>query len=113
VCEPNNRFDLEIPADALGPVLSAVARLGGHVPHAPTMRGSSCALEGDVPAARVHELRQQLPGLTHGEGVLECAFDRHEPVGGRPPIRARSDPNPVNRDEYLLHLARRVREARR
>ena len=89
-----------------------MGRLGGAVPRAPVLSGSSCALEGDVAAARVHELRQQLPGLTHGEGVLECAFDRYEPVGGPTPIRARSDHNPLNREEYLLHLARRVREVR-
>jgi len=112
VCEPIHRFDLEVPADTLGAVLAAVGRLGGAVPRAPVLSGSSCALEGDVAAARVHELRQQLPGLTHGEGVLECAFDRYEPVGGPTPIRARSDHNPLNREEYLLHLARRVREVR-
>jgi ribosomal protection tetracycline resistance protein len=54
----------------------------------------------------VHEFRQQLPALTRGEGVLECAFDRYEPVRGTIPTRPRSDNNPLNREEYLLRVAR-------
>jgi ribosomal protection tetracycline resistance protein len=70
------------------------------------IRGSSRTLEGDIPAACVHELRQQLPVLTRGEGVLKCAFDRYEPVTGTMPTRARSDHNPLKREEYLLRVAR-------
>ena len=72
------------------------------------MRDSSCVLEGDIPAARVHELQQQLPALTRGEGVLECAFDHYQPVRGPVPARPRSDHNPLNRKEYLLRVVRRV-----
>ncbi|HZS90463.1 MAG TPA: GTP-binding protein [Chloroflexota bacterium] len=46
--------------------------------------------------------------LTRGEGVLEYAFDRYEPVRGTIPTRPRSDHNPLNRKEYLLHVLRRV-----
>ncbi len=72
------------------------------------MRGSSCTLEGEIPAAQVHELEQQLPALTRGEGMLECAFDHYQPVSGTIPSRPRSDHNPLNRKEYLLHVMRRV-----
>jgi ribosomal protection tetracycline resistance protein len=78
------------------------------------MRGSLCLLEGEIPAARVHALQQQLPALTRGEGVLESAFERYQPVRGAIPARPRTDRNPLNRKEYLLHAARgaarRVRE---
>ena len=40
-------------------------------------RGAACVIEGEIPAARVHELRRQLPGLTRGEGVLESEFSRY------------------------------------
>jgi ribosomal protection tetracycline resistance protein len=106
VYEPIHRFRLDIPTDTLGPVLPALARLRA-VPQTPTVRGSSCTLEGDIPAARVHDLRLELPALSRGEGVLECAFDRYEPAGGTIPVRARSDANPLNREEYLLRAARR------
>ncbi len=74
----------------------------------PTLRGTSYLLEGDIPAARVHELEQRLPGLTGGEGVLESEFDHYEQVRGAVPDRSRTDHNPLNREEYLLHVVRRV-----
>ena len=63
-------------------------------------------IEGDIAAARVHELRLELPGLTRGEGVLECEFGRYEPVNGTAPTRPRTDWNPLNREEYMLRVAR-------
>ena len=107
VCEPIHRFHLDAPGDTLGPVLGALARLEA-VPDQPAVRNSSYALEGLVPAARVHELELELRALTRGEGVLECAFDCYRPVSGTIPSRPRWDRNPLNREEYLLHVARRV-----
>ena len=57
----------------------------------------------------MHLLQQQVGSATHGEGVVEFEFDRYQPVTGEAPTRPRTDGNPVNREEYLLHLARRVR----
>jgi ribosomal protection tetracycline resistance protein len=105
--EPIDAFDLEIPADTLAAVLPALARLDG-VAHTQTTTGPVCLVEGDIPAARVHELRRRLPGLTRGEAVLESAFDHHRPVRGSVPTRPRTDHNPLNRKEYLLHVQRRV-----
>ncbi|MFC7106007.1 hypothetical protein ACFQQB_39725 [Nonomuraea rubra] len=56
----------------------------------------------------MHGLERRLPGLTRGEGVLECGFDRYEPVRGPIPERPRTDHNPLDRKEYLLHVVRRV-----
>jgi ribosomal protection tetracycline resistance protein len=104
VCEPIHRFRLEAPADTIGRMLSALARLDA-APEAPEIRNSAGVVEGDIPAARVHALRLELPALTRGEGVLECEFGRYEPVDGTPPTRPRSDWNPLNREEYLLRVA--------
>ena len=106
VLEPVHRFALELPADALGPVLPLIGRLGG-VPFAPALDGPTCRLEGDIPAARVHELRRQLPGMTRGEALLESAFDRYEPVRGPAPSRPRTDDNPLDREEYLRRVSGR------
>ncbi len=106
VNEPMHRFRLEFPGDTLGPLLPALARLRG-VPQSPVMTGSSGLLEGDIPAAQVHELAQLLPGLTRGEGVLESTFERYQPVSGTIPTRPRSDYNPLNRKEYLRRVERR------
>ncbi|HJQ28646.1 MAG TPA: translation factor GTPase family protein [Rubrobacter sp.] len=107
VCEPIHRFQLEIPADTFGATVSVLSRLRA-VPQTQQMRGSSYTLEGEIPAARVHELEQQLPALTRGEGVLEWDFYCYRPVCGAIPTRPRTDHNPLNRKEYLLHVVRRV-----
>jgi ribosomal protection tetracycline resistance protein len=111
VCEPVHRFRLDAPADALGPLLAALTRLRA-VPLSQVVHSGALTLEGDIPAARVHELRQELPALTRGEGVLECAFDRYEPVTGVVPTRPRLGPNPLDREEYLQRVTRRLVTAR-
>jgi ribosomal protection tetracycline resistance protein len=107
VYEPMHRFQLELPADTFGQVLPALAGLRA-VPRATTPRGSSYLVEGEIPAAQVHQLTQRLPGLTRGEGVLESAFDHYRPVRGPVPSRPRTDHNPLDRKAYLLHVLRRV-----
>jgi ribosomal protection tetracycline resistance protein len=77
-------------------------------PRASTVWRSSFALKGEIPAARMHLLHQQVGAATHGEGVLELTFDRYEPVSGTPPTRPRGDANPLDREAYLMQLARRV-----
>ena len=109
VCEPVHRFRLDVPADTLGPLLAALTRLHA-VPLSQVTHGRALALEGDIPAARVHGLRQELAALTRGEGALQCAFDRYEPVTGVVPTRPRTDDNPLNREEYLQRVTRRARE---
>jgi ribosomal protection tetracycline resistance protein len=86
VLEPLHRFELEVPADTLAGLLPVLGRLGA-VAGAPAPDGASYRLEGEIPAARVHELRRRLPGLTRGEGVLESAFERYERVRGAVPTR--------------------------
>jgi ribosomal protection tetracycline resistance protein len=88
VHEPMHRFRLELPADALGRALPVLTRLGA-VPDAPAIRGPSCLLQGHIPAGQVHQLRQRLPGLSHGEGLLESEFAHYQPVRGVPPSRPR------------------------
>jgi ribosomal protection tetracycline resistance protein len=107
VYEPLHRYRIEAPADTAGTVLPALARLGA-APQPPVPQGSWCVLEGEVPAARVHELEQRLPALTRGEGALESGFAHYQPARGVIPTRPRTDHNPLNRKEYLLQVMRRV-----
>ncbi|MDN0197793.1 TetM/TetW/TetO/TetS family tetracycline resistance ribosomal protection protein [Streptomyces sp. S.PNR 29] len=108
VHEPMHRFRIEAPVDTLGALLPVLASLTA-VPHTTETRGDTCLLEGSVPAARVHELEQRLPGLTRGEGELESTFDHYAPVThGTVPQRPRTDHNPLNRKEYLLNVTRRT-----
>ena len=105
VLEPIHRFELEIPQPMLGAVLSALSRLRA-VPLRTDPVGSSYVLTGDVPAAGVHRLQQAVPTLTSGEGLLSTSFDHHAPVLGPTPARARTDLNPLRRQEYLTRLER-------
>ncbi|MEU1408877.1 GTP-binding protein [Streptomyces sp. NPDC005728] len=108
VYEPMHRFRLAAPADTLGALLPVLARLGA-VPESTGTHGRAGVMEGALPAARVHELEQRLPGLTRGEGELETAFDHYAPVTRGPlPERPRTDHNPLSRKEYLLNVMRRV-----
>jgi ribosomal protection tetracycline resistance protein len=105
VCEPVHRFSLELPPDTVGATAAALAALRG-VPLLTERRGATAVVEGEIPAARVHELTQQLPSLTRGEGVLESAFDRYEPVRGAIPTRPRTDDDPLDRQEYIRRVLR-------
>jgi ribosomal protection tetracycline resistance protein len=107
VLEPVLRFRLEAPADTVGPLLPALARLGA-VAQESGRDGGTSVLTGHVPAARGHDLERALPGLTRGEGVLESTFDHHRPVRGPAPRRPRTDHDPLDRETYLLHVLRRV-----
>ncbi|MBP5889487.1 elongation factor G [Streptomyces scabiei] len=108
VHEPVHRFRVEAPADTLGALLPVLAALRA-VPRDTRASGAAVRLEGLVPAARVHELEQRLPGPTNGEGELETAFDHFAPVAGPDvPARPRTDHNPLDRKEYLLNLTRRL-----
>ena len=107
VCEPVHHFRLDAPADTLAALMPALNRMHA-IPHTQVPGDGSVTLDGDIPAARVHGLRQQLPTLTRGEGVVEVSFDRYDPVTGPVPVRPRTDSNPLNRTEYLQRVTRRA-----
>ena len=107
VCEPIVRVGLEIPTDTIGAVMPALARFGAGVGQ-PSLKGNLTTIETMLPAARAQDFQRQLPRLTGGEGVLEFDFASYEPVTGAIPTRPRSAANPLNREDYLLHVAKRV-----
>ncbi|MFE5207680.1 GTP-binding protein [Streptomyces sp. NPDC056600] len=107
VHEPLHRYRLEVPADTYGPLLPLLTGLGA-IPQAPVVQGTVCVLDGQIPAGALHGLERRLPGLTRGEGELEHAFVGYRPVRGVIPTRPRTDHNPLDRKEYLLHVQRRV-----
>jgi ribosomal protection tetracycline resistance protein len=98
VCEPTVRASLEIPADTIGAVMSALARLGAAV-ETPSLQGKLSTINAVLPAARADDLQRQLSALTGGEGVLESSFAGYQPVSGDQPTRRRTAANPLNFDE--------------
>jgi ribosomal protection tetracycline resistance protein len=106
VCEPIHAFRLEIPPDTLGTMLPMLKRVDATLER--QSAGASCVLEGRIRAEQLHTLQQRLPALTRGEGILETTFASYQPVRGAPPTRRRTDNNPLDREEYLLRLSRRI-----
>ncbi|HET9344696.1 MAG TPA: translation factor GTPase family protein [Candidatus Limnocylindrales bacterium] len=107
VCEPLANLSLELPSASAQGVIAALGRLGGRVRGQFSNAGMSF-VDAVLPVARVRSLQHQLVGLTGGEGVLETRFGGYQPVGGTPPRRPRTEPSPLNRDEWLAHLAHRA-----
>jgi ribosomal protection tetracycline resistance protein len=106
VCEPLADLALEMPASTAPGVLGMLGRLGGRVTGQFSANGVTRA-SAALPVARVRTLQQRLPGLSMGEGILESRPGGYQPVGDDPPRRPRTTPNPLNRDEFLMELARR------
>ena len=79
VCEPVHRFRLELPAETLAATLAMLAEVQA-VPYETTPQGASFVLEGDVPAAQVYPLTRLLPGVTHGEGLVDTSFHHYRPL---------------------------------
>jgi ribosomal protection tetracycline resistance protein len=88
VCEPMVRATLEIPSETIGGVMPALSRVGASV-ESSSLRGDLSVVVATVPAACVNDLQRRLPGLTHGEGVLESSFAGYQPVVGEQPARKR------------------------
>ncbi len=104
VCEPVLRVRIDVPAEAIGAVLAALARLGAVEP-APSLAEARARVEAVLPAARLGDLQRQLPGLSSGEGVLESDLEGYRPVVGPSPTRRRSSARPLDRVAYLAELA--------
>jgi ribosomal protection tetracycline resistance protein len=106
VCQPIDRFELDLPDHAGGPVTAILGPLGAVVLDASTA-GGYARLVGDLPSARVQRLAAVLPDLTGGEGVLVTRFDHYAPVtGDRPPTIRRRGPDPGDRPAWFRAVPR-------
>ncbi len=106
VCEPMARVQLDVPIDSASAVLSLLARVGARV-QPPVHQDDVSTIRAVLPMALLQDLRRRLPTLTAGEGVLESRFAGNEPVTGAVPIRRRTTPDPPDRQDDVMSLARR------
>lgn len=107
VCEPIQRFRLVVPDDLLAEAVRLLVHQRGTVEES-TIEGVSAVITGTIPAAMVPAFERQLPGISRGEGDLDNWHDSWRPVSGDPPIRPRTDHNPLNRTEYISRVAGRM-----
>ncbi len=105
VCEPLERFDLEVPLDVLGVVVARLGPLGGQVVES-SVSDDLVRLVGLVPSARLPELVRSLPDLTGGEAVLTHRLDSYAPGHGRPPTRRRHGVDPRDRERWFREMPR-------
>ncbi|MGC5342071.1 tetracycline resistance ribosomal protection protein Otr(A) [Streptomyces sp. DT171] len=68
VYEPYHSFEVDVPLDALTPVVGCLGMLEADIEQT-TGGTSSWLLRGTIPARRVQAVQHRLPGLSGGEGV--------------------------------------------
>jgi ribosomal protection tetracycline resistance protein len=103
VYEPVREFELDLPEDVLSAALSRLHACGARVSGtARTAQG--WRVTGQVPVRGTDAFRTRLPGISRGEGVWWTRPGGDLPVRGRPPRRTRTDGNPLDPNEYLVHL---------
>lgn len=101
VCQPVERFDLDVPRHTLDRVTALLGRLGAVV-HDTALADGYTELSGTVPSSRVPQVVAALPDLTGGEAVLTTGFDHYAPVtGGEPPVLHRRGPDPADREVWF------------
>lgn len=106
VCQPIDRFELDLPERAHGEVVALLGRLGAVVLEATGSAGYA-GLVGEIPSGRVPGLASRLPDLSGGEAILLTRFDHYAPVtGGQPPSRRRRGPDPADREEWFREVPR-------
>jgi ribosomal protection tetracycline resistance protein len=106
VCQPVDRFELDLPQPAHSPVTALLGRLGALVLDTDTT-GEYARLTGHLPSGQVARLAAALPDLTGGEAILVTRFDHHAPVRAEePPRQRRRGPDPADREAWFRAVPR-------
>jgi ribosomal protection tetracycline resistance protein len=106
VCEPIERFELEVPDDACNAVLALMGRMGAAT-HDTVPGAGYTRFVGHLASAAVPELASRLPDVSSGEGVLTRWLDHYAPVAGvPPPSRRRSGWDPLDRRLWFRQVPR-------
>ncbi|MGW4369386.1 GTP-binding protein [Nocardia takedensis] len=106
VREPVERFDLDVPAWALGAAMNALGRHAAVLSETVEV-GRYRRLRGFLPSSRLSSLLRTLPNITEGEGVLTSSVDHYQPVtGGTPPRRRRTGVDPRDRVAWFRDMPR-------
>ncbi|MFT4296024.1 MAG: TetM/TetW/TetO/TetS family tetracycline resistance ribosomal protection protein [Micropruina sp.] len=105
VCEPVERFTLDIPASALAAVTATLGQDEGRIADT-AQHDDRLVLSGTLPTRRLLEFARGLPDLTRGEGVLQTEIDHDQPVTGAPPVRRRIGPDPLDDEVWCRERPR-------
>lgn len=106
VCQPVERFELDVPQHTRDRVTALLGRVGAVV-HDTSLAGGYTELSGTLPSSRVPQVTAALPDLTGGEAVLTTGFDHYAPVTGeQPPALHRRGPDPADREVWFRAVPR-------
>ncbi|MEU7842773.1 translation factor GTPase family protein [Micromonospora sp. NPDC049114] len=106
VCQPIERFDVNLPQRTVETVLALLGRRAGVV-HETAVAGGYLEVSGTLPSSRVPQVVAALPDLTGGEAVLTTTFDHYAPVTREdPPTLPRRGPDPDDREAWFRAVPR-------
>jgi ribosomal protection tetracycline resistance protein len=106
VCQPVERFDVNLPPHTFDAVTALLGRAGAVIDDT-AATGEYLEVSGTLPSARIPQVVAALPDLTGGEAVLTTHFDHYAPVTGEaPPTLPRRGPDPADRDEWFRAVPR-------
>lgn len=105
VYEPMHQFELTVPADLLSKTMFKLSEIDAVV-NEPVLRKETFVLTGTLPVAHTDRFKRSLHSFTQGEGFIVVRPSGFAKMSGEVPTRARTDDNPLNRKDYLLHVLR-------
>ncbi len=107
VYEPLATVTLEVPADSLHGVLTALGRAGASIEEV-TGKGELSFVRATLTSEQAVDLQRWLPALTGGEGLKDSAYSGYRPCKGSAPRRRRTTVSPLDRHSYLAQLGRHI-----
>lgn len=76
--EPVYRFEIEVPAEAMGRVMSDIQKMAGRF-EAPEIVAEQAVITGFCPVATMMNYSQEILSFTKGRGLLRASFAGYEP----------------------------------
>ncbi|MEU4560773.1 translation factor GTPase family protein [Actinoplanes sp. NPDC023936] len=106
VCQPVERFDVNVPHHVFDAVTALLGRLGAVISDT-AEAGGHLEVSGTLPSSRVPQVVAALPDLTGGEAVLTATFDHYAPIlGEEPPVLHHRGPDPGDREGWFRAVPR-------
>jgi len=105
VYEPLHDFELSGPQHALSQAMFKLTVAQATFDQ-PILTNDTFLLTGTLPVATTETFKRELYAFAGGEGLLITKPGGFRRIEQEFPIRKRADFNPLNRQEYLLHVAK-------
>lgn len=106
IYEPCQAFELEIPDNRLGDILSFLTANEAQVKHTQLIHKTNWLVSGEMPSRAVQKVAEGLPFLSNGEALFTTSQGRDRPYKKSTPQRARNDGNPLNYKQYMSYLSK-------